>query len=359
MKIPIRNIYFLLSYAWGIADELPWEKVGASDDDHPVELLARLLIATTDRLIRRGPDRGYCTREEELKGVRGRIDLARTLKRMGTRQARLTCQFDDLSYAVPHNEVIKATLQRLSYTEDLDVELREQAFDLAHRMQEVPSKELTSNLFSQVHLHGNVRQYRLPISICQMLMEELLPNQTPGHYQFAKFSEERMFQIFESFLQSFFKRHCGEVGYSIAKRERFPWQQVDAVSEDLDLLPTMETDLSLLTDERRIVIESKFYKKALSQSKYLKALDGKLISGHLYQLFAYLRNLEIKDSRVTAGILVYPANGIAIDSKYELHGHSVLVRTVDLGESPTQIKASLLKLVASVSSTTRNQAICH
>ena len=53
----------------------------------------------------------------------------------------------------------------------------------------------------------------------------------------------------------------------------------------------------------------------------------KLRSSHLYQLCAYLHNLEHKGEvdREVEGILLYPAAGTSLDLSYCLHGRRVSV----------------------------------
>ena len=85
-------------------------------------------------------------------------------------------------------------------------------------------------------------------------------------------------------------------------------------------LPTMRTDVSLRSMHRTIVIDTKYYRQTLS--RYLG--NEKIRSDHLYQLFAYLKNLEGRDdpdSRAE-GVLLYPTVGHALDLRYVLVSES-------------------------------------
>ena len=121
------------------------------------------------------------------------------------------------------------------------------------------------------------------------------------------------------------------------------WFATAAQGSDLNLLPAMSTDASLRSVTRTIIIECK-YTATLFQSRY----DAeKLRSSHLYQLCAYLRNLESNGEadRVAEGILLYPAAGNALNQAYRLHGHQVSVRTLDLNQPWTGIEDQMLSMI--------------
>ncbi|MBI2892733.1 MAG: hypothetical protein HYY06_04225 [Deltaproteobacteria bacterium] len=55
-------------------------------------------------------------------------------------------------------------------------------------------------------------------------------------------------------------------------------------------------------------------------------------------------------AREAVGVLLYAAAGQHLDLRYRLAGHDVMVRTLDLDQPWTSIRASLLDLVADLSS---------
>src|ERR1039458_10864091 len=72
-QIPIANIYYLLCYAWDALEERDaLTDVDALDSTDRLGLFARVLVNGTRRLLRRGLDRGYLAREDEILGVRDR-----------------------------------------------------------------------------------------------------------------------------------------------------------------------------------------------------------------------------------------------------------------------------------------------
>ena len=110
----------------------------------------------------------------------------------------------------------------------------------------------------------------------------------------------------------------------------------------------MKTDVSLFNDSSKLVVECKFYESAL-QSRRIdeKELNETFISNHLYQLFAYIKNLEIKDKKVISGLVLYPENGKKISSTYSMHGHKVSIKTINLDSSPQEINDEMMACLVS------------
>ena len=297
MTIPIRNLYYLLAYAWDLLEQAEIVDVDATAIDTPLELCARVLSAGLDRLVRRGIDRGYVSQIETLSGLRGRILLAASVKSGALRKGHLVCESDELSFDVQHNRVIKATLRNLLSADDLPPLLRRSLRVHADRLDDVCDIRLTDDGFARIQLHTNRRLYRLLINICRLLHAHLLPSPGGKGYRFVDFTDEGLEDLFEMFLRNFYLRE--QRIYPEVKRERFRWQAAVGEEDAIRLLPMMETDVSMLRDDARLVIEAKFYKNALADNARFQ--KETLRSAHLYQLFAYLRNLERSDGRRTAG----------------------------------------------------------
>src|SRR6185312_15942938 len=102
------------------------------------DLFARVLINGTNHLIKRGFDRGYISQHEWTGRLRGRICFQEAIRRNATSTSRLPCDFDEMSYNVLHNQILKATMRRLMRIEGLAPECAEA---LAHHCR----------IFSDIH----------------------------------------------------------------------------------------------------------------------------------------------------------------------------------------------------------------
>jgi 5-methylcytosine-specific restriction enzyme subunit McrC len=79
-RIPVANIFYMLAYAWNVPPT--WEKrlVDESDFESLWELLAQLLIASTEGIFKRGLARDYVSIEEEIPGVKGKLEIGKTFR---------------------------------------------------------------------------------------------------------------------------------------------------------------------------------------------------------------------------------------------------------------------------------------
>jgi 5-methylcytosine-specific restriction enzyme subunit McrC len=120
------------------------------------------------------------------------------------------------------------------------------------------------------------------------------------------------------------------------------WDAVPRSDKANELLPTMKTDVTLTSDERVLIIDTKYYKDALS-GQYGKRLQ----SANLYQIFAYVKNYEASagfDGEVE-GMLLYPVVGEELRLEYQMSGHRVRVCTVDLAQDWRGVHEELVGLV--------------
>ena len=89
----------------------------ASLDTQRHDLLEILIGLFANRLlsaVRRGLPRRYIGHEDDLKLLRGRINVTRQVTHLAARPDLLACRFDELSEDIPLNRVLKAAVSRLA-----------------------------------------------------------------------------------------------------------------------------------------------------------------------------------------------------------------------------------------------------
>lgn len=339
MAIPIKNIYFMLCYAWNRLDEADIVNVAVEDATELGDLFARVLINGVRHCLKDGLDRGYRETEEESSCIRGRLDLNASLSRLLLRQGRALCRVDELTANILPNQIIKTTMWRLARVNELDKELRKSLKQLCRRLPEVDINTLARQDFRRVQIHSNNRFYGFLIQICQVINDAVLIEKGEGEYLFRDFIEDErgMRQVFQDFVFNFYRLH--QSTYAVS-RDRFNWDVDEATSEVKALMPMMETDITLKSSDHVIIIDTKFSNSAL-QRRFEKET---LRSEHLYQLFSYLKNLEQKDPRYreSEGVLLYPTTHTSLDFSTNIQGHKVRVCTLNLAQQAGGIKRDLM-----------------
>jgi 5-methylcytosine-specific restriction enzyme subunit McrC len=339
VSIPIQNLYFLLVYAWDVLDESGLVNVGASNVRVPEDLFARILRNGIRHLLKRGLDRAYATDTDDIPGIRGKLEISATAKLQAKVHGRTVCTVDELTHDVLHNQILKASLLRLIRSVRIDSELRRDLADLVGKFSGVRTIALRNEAFRQVQLHSNNRFYRLLLHVCSLLHRQMLPDSTAGAYRFANFSPEQLEVIFQSFVRNFFAHH--QTTYRVSA-ERMRWQRTIAADHAMSWLPVMETDVSLDSPTRKLVIETKFYSTSFRRHHRSES-KSKINSAHLYQLFAYLQNLAARDGRPIDGLLLYAQAEEELLLDLTMFGHDVRIATIDLASSPETICSRLLE----------------
>jgi 5-methylcytosine-specific restriction enzyme subunit McrC len=341
MTIPVGNVYFLLLYAWRHAQRQALVEVGDIGKTDMLNLVAHLFVLEVKRLLTRGLSREYQVVEEEIAGIRGRVDLGTTIKRDLLRRGRTWCQYDELSYDVPRNRILKATLRQLLRVPELDAENRESARQLYSKMHEVREVPLKADQLRLVQVHRLVRDYEFALRLAALVCTNVVLEKGGSGARFVDFREDEatMHQLFEDFVFSFYAIERPEWR---PRRKTILWFNAFGTGESLRHLPKMHTDVTLSLEGREVIVDAKFYQNPLS-GRY----DERVQSDNLYQLYAYVGNAQAMAPNVPhEGILLYAATDRAFDFRYRLNEHSIAVTAVDLRQDWRSIHENMLNLVA-------------
>lgn len=342
MSVPIQNIYYLLCYAWHILEEEDSQSVNAISSDNSFDLLLHLLQKQTAKLVKHGLTTDYIRQTNILKGIKGKLEFSASIRQDLFRQGQAVCTYEILSADILPNQLIKSVLYVLLNTPALKQEQHGSLRQLYQTFSEVNLIQIAPEHFRHIATARYFNKYYSPVLlICEVIWQQLLPEPGSEQFKFTDFrqDERQMARLFEAFVRNFYFREQSEF---TVKSERINWQVADQESGDLQYLPQMVTDISLLSAQRKIIIDTKYYKQALVPH-YDKQ---KLISGHLYQLFAYLKNQQNSQTVKTEGILLYPVVNQELDLKYQLPGHQISIKTINLNQPWQNIKADLLNMIA-------------
>lgn len=341
--IPIRNLYFILCYAWDRRDEGALVSIPGDDAALPQDLLASILLTGARRVLRDGLDRGYFSDYEETTSLRGRLDCERTVARLLLQQGKAGVHLDELTHNVLHNRILKSTMVRMAAIDSLEASIAQGLRGAVRRFDDVTTIPLSPALFQRVQLYANNRFYRFLMNVCELAYSLMLPGEGEGQYRFRDLlrDEVRMRAIFQEFVFNFFRI---EQNAFTVRSERLRWNGIAFDEESKELWPGMETDVTLESPQRKIVVDTKYYPEAFVENRFGKK---KVHSSHLFQIFAYVMNTSMPlGGRRVEGCLLYPATSEDFDLRYELHGHPIRVVSVDLREPWAKIAGRLKGLLA-------------
>lgn len=346
-KVPVRNLFYLLSYAFDLLPELDPKDVGESDYEHGLEILANILCSSTNRVIKRGLYREYVPVSDDIRGIRGKIDFKSSLKRNLFHKGCTHCDFTELSYDIPHNRVLVTTLDNLRRYADLRNSTLAAIEETLSKFPDVSYSTRVSSDLKKIYLHQNNYGYRLPLCISELIDDCMVLNEDSGERHFVDFlkDEKALHRLFEAFVLNFFKRELK--GYRASGSKRLSWAAKATDEASLKHLPGMKLDILLESNEKVVIIDTKFYSKTLAEN-YGKAT---VHSPNLYQIMAYLENYSVVSNETPScikpeGVLLYPTVEDSIDFSYDIWGYRVRVKTIDLNQPWRTIHNQLLEIAA-------------
>ena len=168
-SIFIKNIYYMLSYAFTTLKQGGYEDVAAEEFENMHNLFAAILAKGISRQLKQGLYREYLNRKEDIAVVRGKINMPGTIRNQLSRKQQLTCEYDELSENNLLNQILKTTVMLLLRHARVDQEYKN---DLKKEMLFFSNvdtvKQPTMIHWSSIRFHRNNASYRMLISLCQL-----------------------------------------------------------------------------------------------------------------------------------------------------------------------------------------------
>lgn len=346
--IVIRNIFYMLAYAYQAIDLKGFVQVGAEDFDNMLDLLGAIYVQGLAEQLRRGLEQGYVEYAEDTCRPRGRIDVRTSVDVMHQQRLDLRCTFSEMSADTELNRLIKCVGLAFLRSD----ELREQTKIRVRRLLPYLSDVTTVSTVCARHIRPiftrSNKSYQLLVSICQFALNSLLPDESTGERGFQRVvDDQQLSRLFEKFLLAYFrKNHADKVS---ADASRISWD----TTEDLPpFLPELHTDVTLRgkgnKEGRTLIIDAKFYRRVLTEH-YNKRL---LSPDNVYQIFTYVKNADTAHDGSVNGLLLYARTNekaLAADAticSWESGRNRFQARTLDLNQPFENIKKQLDEIPA-------------
>ena len=336
----IKNIYYMLSYAYQTLRETGFSDVASEDFDNIHDLFAAILIHGISVQVKRGLHRDYISKEEALSGVRGQICVATTLKRQTRTQGKLVCLFDEFTKNTLHNQVLRCVMVLLLCQGDVRPENKKRLRKLLPYFINVASIHPSEIQWNMLKYHRNNASYRMLIEICRLTIEGLLLTMETGEHRLASWiNDDKMYYLYQRFVLAFYKRHHPELSPSASY---ISWDVTDG--ERSEYLPSMQSDIILRDGITTIIIDTKYYSKTM-QTHYERAA---YISANLYQIYAYVMNHHKGTSGDVVGILLYAKTDEVItpDEDLIISGNQIRLKTLDLNKCFSDISEQLRRIIS-------------
>lgn len=333
--IPIRNIYYMLSYAFQVLSEQGYKNIETEQFDNAAELCAAILSKGVSLQLKRGLGREYIETTESLSSVRGRIEISESIKTRSFLKRQLVCSYDDFSENSYMNRIIKTTMQLLLHA-DIAKARKKELRKLLVYFGNVDLLDVHM-INWKIQYNRNNQTYRMLISVCYLVIKGLLQTNTDGTTRLMDFlDEQRMCRLYEKFILEYYRKEYPQLTVNASQ---IPWALDDGIN---DMLPVMQTDIMLSQGNQVLIIDAKYYGHTTQTQYDIHTLH----SANLYQIFTYVKNKEAELANVpheVSGMLLYARTDEAVqpNNSYKMSGNKISVRTLDLNQDFSEIAAQL------------------
>lgn len=333
----IKNIYYMLSYAYQSLRETGFKNVEAESFDNIHDLFAAIIARGVGSQVKRGLHRDYVPHEEVLSGLRGQIQVSESIKQQTLSQGRLACAYDEFTEDSSHNQVLKATMLMLLRHGNVKPENKKALRKLLLYFSDVTEVSPTAIRWDGLKYHRNNASYRMLIGICRLAIKGLLLTTEAGKYRLASWlQDEEMHRLYEKFVLSYYQQHHPDFAPKAAYIDWDLWGDADTT-----FLPTMKTDITLVNGDRRLIIDTKYYGHTMQVNSRYDSTT--FISDNLYQIFTYVKNSDKGGTGKVAGVLLYAKTeeGVTPNNDFNIGGNKISLKTLDLNRDWSAIAEQL------------------
>lgn len=323
--IPVRNIYYMLAYAFQVLHEQGYKDVAAEDFRNTAELLAAILCKGVSVQIKRGLCRQYITKEEPLASPRGKLEIGESIKTQVLRKKQIVCAYDEFSVNAYTNRIIKTTMTVLLRA-DIAKARKKEIRKLLVFFDGVDTLD-AHTINWNIQYDRNNQTYRMIIEICRFVLKGLLQTTADGSTRIMDYADDMtMAKLYEKFILGYYQREHPDIR---AYSPQIAWQVTDGYRT---LLPTMQSDIVLSNKKagKTLIIDAKFY----THNMQMKApyMTQTLHSGNMYQIFTYVKNWNAAPGETVAGMLLYAKTDDAVqpDGDYQMSGNQISVKALDM-----------------------------
>lgn len=284
-KVPISNVFGMLEYAYQLKSFRFFD--GLTDMGNIAGLFESLALILSRMIMERCHKGLYCNyveHDDPLPYLRGRINVAGSLRAACHGSVQLSCEYTEHTANVIENKVLAYTLSLILRhgirREDVRREIRQSYFAISGP---VETTEVEASDFVNLFYNRLNEDYRPMHGLCRFFLEQSGPAFCDGDHKLMPFVLD-MASLFESFVAEWLKQNL-PAPFAVKEQHNVKLTDDGSLSFKIDLLLT---DMS--TGKTLSVMDTK-YKKAEQPS-----------SDDIEQIIAYTESMG-----AVRAFLIYPS----------------------------------------------------
>ena len=339
--IKIKNVYYMLAYAFQVLNEDSYAKVETEEFEHIGDLFAAILAKGIANQIKKGLGREYVSVTELRSAPVGKIKLSDSVKQNTIRNKQLLCDRDEFTENAYLNKILKTTAVLLARSAEVSLPQKKALKKVMLFFNEVDELDPRRIQWGNIKYHRNNATYKMLINLCYLVIAGMLMTEQSGARKLSRYlDDQRMHSLYEKFVLHYYRKKYPQLHASAA---HIDWDIDDGIVE---FLPTMKSDITLEYSGKTLIIDTKYY--ARTMQTYGLYNSRTMHSNNLYQIFTYVKNLDVSKSGNISGVLLYAKTDeeVVPDNEYMMSGNRISVKTLDLNGNFADIENQLGTLVA-------------
>lgn len=292
------NLFYLLSF-------LKSEKDFLYDPDFPIkikegvnffDILGKLFLNELEEILKKGIIKKYISKSENLKFLRGRINMPEQMKHSISGNPKFSCIYDDLTFDNLENRIILKALNTLINLIRFNEKLRNELLDKEYFLRDwISFIDVSPDDCDQVEYNRINEGYETIINLSKLILSERYIRSTERGESVGFNFIVNMNKVFEDFITELIKEILNEDN-QFANYRAMGQYSLNTLDEEGRL--TIRPDLVIIeknSGKHKLILDTK-YKTNDSNNDY-------------YQLIAY--SLAMPDAEECC--LVYPSDFIKED----------------------------------------------
>jgi len=213
-KVPVSNLFWMLSYAHDLADFRDLD-VGLRESDDIFEFIVRIFAEKVSDLARQGLGRGYVEQEENLPTVRGRVAIMPHLRSNYAVKSRVLCRYVEHTEDIVENQILKLCCYLLTREPLQDGSTRMVLRGALGRFENVTLKHVRDADMDSVFFSRLNQRYAGCITLARLLLSRMSVFEESGAVPVNSFLID-MNRLFERFVAAALRKYVEAAGASLA-----------------------------------------------------------------------------------------------------------------------------------------------
>ena len=188
--IYIKNIYYMLSYAYKSLNEKGYRKIQTESFENTTELLSEILIIGVSKQIKQGLVKDYIDVTQTTASIKGKINITDSINEQSFIKGQLNCTYDEFSINCYLNQILKSTMNLLVKA-DISHTRKKKLKNLLMYFRDVNLIDV-GKINWKIRFDRNNQTYMMLINICYLVIKGLIHFEASGDKKLMEFFDDQL-----------------------------------------------------------------------------------------------------------------------------------------------------------------------